>query len=148
MADVSRRRSALWLFVIGVALSIIIRWWLLEWMREKEEPEHAVRIPSRHPAEINIPVPLQAEEAAEQPSAEPSPAAADDLTRIDGIGPKYAEGLRALGITSFAQLARQEPDTLAAQLKQQGLRIVGDSIRNKDWIGQAKRLAAEASSEA
>jgi predicted flap endonuclease-1-like 5' DNA nuclease len=41
----------------------------------------------------------------------------DDLTVIKGIGPALQNRLRALGITTFADLAAANPDKLMAQLK-------------------------------
>lgn len=143
MSNVSRLLRALLLFAVGVAVSAALVWWL---MRKKEESEHAVRVPPRRPADVNIPVPLPPIVEPEGPAAatggRKASAGGDDLTRIDGIGPKYAAGLRALGITTYAQLAQQDPVELSMRLKEQGVRIVGDSIRDRDWIGQARKLAA------
>ena len=81
-----------------------------------------------------------------QAAAEPvhaAPAASppgEDLTRIKGLGPKIADQLRALGVTTFAQIAawdEAEIDRIDAQLG----RFQG-RIRRDDWPGQAKLLAA------
>ena len=40
-------------------------------------------------------------------------AAGDDLTVLDGIGPDYANSLRAAGVTTFAQLAEMTPEAIA-----------------------------------
>lgn len=77
-----------------------------------------------------IPAPLPAETAAET----------DDLTRIKGLGPKLGEQLRALGVTSFAQIAAwddAEIDRIDAQLG----RFQG-RIRRDAWPEQARLLAA------
>jgi predicted flap endonuclease-1-like 5' DNA nuclease len=50
----------------------------------------------------------------EKPVAAPVP---DDLTEIKGIGPAMQNKLRALGITTFADLAAADPDQLMARLK-------------------------------
>ena len=71
----------------------------------------------------------------------PVPEADDDLTRIKGLGPKLADQLRALGVTSFAQIAAWDDadiDRVDAQLG----RFQG-RIRRDDWPAQAKLLAAE-----
>ena len=48
-----------------------------------------------------------AEAVPEEPAAEADAAPqGDDLTRIEGIGPKYADALKAAGITTFAALAK------------------------------------------
>lgn len=54
-------------------------------------------------------------------AADPAPAA-DDLTRISGIGPKAAALLHAAGITSYAQLAASSVAELQAILDQAGPR--------------------------
>jgi predicted flap endonuclease-1-like 5' DNA nuclease len=41
----------------------------------------------------------------------------DDLTVIEGIGPSVQEKLRSLGIMTFEDLARADPDRLVNQLK-------------------------------
>ena len=55
--------------------------------------------------------------AAAQPEKTVAPPVPDDLTEIKGIGPAMQNKLRALGITTFADLAAAEPDQLMAQLK-------------------------------
>jgi predicted flap endonuclease-1-like 5' DNA nuclease len=59
--------------------------------------------------------------AAEPPLAEPdkavTPPVPDDLTVIKGIGPAVQNKLRALGITTFADLAAADPDRLMEELK-------------------------------
>ena len=64
----------------------------------------------------------------------------DDLLLIKGLGPKLVEQLRALGVTSFAQIAAwddAEIDRIDAQLG----RFQG-RIRRDDWPAQARLLAA------
>lgn len=84
--------------------------------------------PTRTPAPASKPAPPKPE-----PAATP-----DALTEIDGIGPAFAQALNAVGIYTFAQLARQDPDDLAARLP---ARINADRIRRDGWIEQAQRLA-------
>ncbi|MDP5277727.1 hypothetical protein Q9Q95_02220 [Sphingomonas sp. DG1-23] len=75
--------------------------------------------------------------AASDPA--PSASGADDLTRMKGVGPKLAERLNALGVTSFAQLAAfgpAEAEALDAQLGSFQGRIHRDR-----WIEQAGFLA-------
>ena len=59
------------------------------------------------------------------------------LTIIDGISPVYEKALNALGIVSFAQLAEQNPDTLAERV---GAPIIAERIRRDRWIEQAQAL--------
>ncbi|MBN1964973.1 MAG: DUF4332 domain-containing protein [Anaerolineae bacterium] len=153
MTQEESRQTRGWGLLAGVLLGLlaggmILALWLLLRRQVGDEPEHAVRIPPR-PADLNIPlpgsneieIPLDPLLPQPMPDAEPAAAQVDDLERVDGIGPKYAAALRAIGITSFAQLAGQDPDALAEALQAQGVRVIGDSVRQKDWIGQAARFA-------
>jgi predicted flap endonuclease-1-like 5' DNA nuclease len=63
----------------------------------------------------------------------------DDLTRIKGLGPKLAEQLRALGITSFAQIAAWDDDEIDRVDALLG-RFQG-RIRRDAWTDQARFLA-------
>ncbi len=74
---------------------------------------------------------------AEAPAAEA--AAPDDLRRIEGIGPKVDAALRAMGITTFAQLAAADPDKLEADLRAAGVRIIPGAP--KTWPEQAALAA-------
>lgn len=68
----------------------------------------------------------------------PRPAGPDDLTLIEGIGPKSAAALAAAGITTFAQIARMSPRDLEQVIKQHKVRLVSST---ETWPEQA-RLAA------
>jgi Helix-hairpin-helix domain len=70
-----------------------------------------------------------------------TPAAADDLTRIRGIGPAIARRLHSAGVTTFDQLAARSPAELAAFIGVVGLSAA--QVVRKDWVGQAQALAAE-----
>lgn len=65
-------------------------------------------------------------------------AAADDLKRIKGIGPKNEEALNALGIFRFSQIAGWTPEN--AEWVEASLSFTG-RISREDWIGQARVLA-------
>lgn len=58
------------------------------------------------------------------PAAEiiPGDKQADDLTRVEGIGPKYQEVLTAAGITTFAQVAQADLARLEQIIKDAGMR--------------------------
>ncbi|MXP46052.1 hypothetical protein GRI43_01430 [Altererythrobacter luteolus] len=82
--------------------------------------------------------------AAEQaPAAAPTEntGAADDLSRIKGVGPKLKAMLIAMEITSFEQIANwteQDIDRIDAELG----RFQG-RIRRDSWTEQARMLAAD-----
>lgn len=67
-----------------------------------------------------------------------SKGAGDDLTRIEGIGPKMAAALKAAGITSFRKLAQTDEDTLRAAIESAGMRLA-PSIPT--WAEQAALAA-------
>ncbi len=66
--------------------------------------------------------------------------AADDLTKIEGIGPKIAEIFAAKGISSFAQLAKTKPAALKAILEEAGSRFKMHDPGT--WPKQAELAAA------
>ena len=77
---------------------------------------------------------------APAPAPAPTPAAADDLARIKGVGPKLVALLGELGVTSYAQIAAwtdADVERIDAQLGRFAGRITRDQ-----WIEQAKMLSA------
>ena len=64
--------------------------------------------------------------------------APDDLTRIEGIGPKMAGALVAAGITTYAQLAATDEAGLRAAIAAAGMRFSPSLVT---WPQQAKLLA-------
>lgn len=65
---------------------------------------------------------------------------ADDLKRIEGIGPAYSEALQKAGISSFTQLSQASRETIEAAIRKAGYtRIPGSA---STWAEQAK-LASE-----
>ena len=62
----------------------------------------------------------------------------DDLTILEGIGPKAGEALNAAGITTFAQLAAADLEQIKAILAANGLRLLDPGT----WKEQAA-LAAD-----
>jgi predicted flap endonuclease-1-like 5' DNA nuclease len=115
-----------------------------------EEPTSVI---SYHPAPPQAqPVesaPVEAEpETAEPETAEPEPDAvepepaaepeADDLQRIEGIGPKMSSALHAAGIRTYAQLAGTDVDRLRSAIEAAGLRFAPSLVT---WARQARLLA-------
>ncbi|MDX2140490.1 MAG: helix-hairpin-helix domain-containing protein [Chloroflexota bacterium] len=83
--------------------------------------------------------PVAAKVAGEAPAAPAKQkAAGDDLTIIEGIGPKMAAALVAAGIDTFAQLAESSEGTIKAAIEQAGLRFA-PSVPT--WAKQAKFAA-------
>jgi len=92
-----------WWFVLGVLVG-----WLLSWLLNRLLGRTQVQ---------EIPAPARPQPAAAAPRA------ADDLTRIEGIGPKIAELLRGKGIDSFATLSRTDVAKLWSILDEGGSRF-------------------------
>lgn len=115
----------LWIivFVVLAAFAGFMLWW---WIRDTGEEE--VAEPARHAA-------------APPPIPTPPTVAADDLRRIEGIGPRIAGVLQEAGITTFAHLSNTPADQLREILQAEDPRL----LRLADpttWPQQAT-LAAE-----
>lgn len=103
-----------WIVLIIFIVIVLIVWWLLSRQTEGgAAPAH--------------------EEAA-------VPAVKDDLTRIEGIGPKVQGLLNAAGIVTFAELAAKTPEELDAIMDAAG--SIYKAMDEGSWPKQAA-LAAE-----
>lgn len=83
------------------------------------------------------PEPVQELAAALQLEPTAPLAESDDLTRLNGVGPKLAAALAARGVTTFAQIAAWTAEDLAAVDKD--LKLLGRAERDA-WVAQAKAL--------
>lgn len=63
----------------------------------------------------------------------------DDLTKIEGIGPKMSTALKAAGIRTFKTLAKTEPEALRAAIEAAGMRLAPSL---ETWAEQATYAAA------
>jgi predicted flap endonuclease-1-like 5' DNA nuclease len=82
---------------------------------------------------------VEAEPRAETPAAAPvKPVKLDDLTIIEGIGPKVSGLLNSAGIMTLGELAETDPERLKEILEKEGLQFMDPG----SWKEQA-RLAAE-----
>lgn len=80
--------------------------------------------------------PAKAAKKVEAPVAE---AKSDDLTKLDGVGPKLAEVLTQGGFSTFAAIAAASVEDLKKVLEAAGSRYA--SKDPQPWIEQAKGLA-------
>lgn len=62
----------------------------------------------------------------------------DDLTRIEGIGPKISRTLLDAGVTTFAQLAALTPEQISGMLRAAKIRLAATD----SWPEQARLAAA------
>jgi predicted flap endonuclease-1-like 5' DNA nuclease len=81
----------------------------------------------------------QASAAPAEPTEAQSAQAPDDLTMIEGIGPKISGALIAAGVNTFAKLAAMQPEEIERVVRSAGVRMVGKA---ETWTKQAA-LAAE-----
>lgn len=135
----------------GLSASAIVGWLLLRESKRNKTPT-TTTVTSKHRNEVEqmpkIMLPLEplGDNTPASTSADTKPntaAAQDDLTRINDVGPRFAEALGLIGITSFKQLAAQTPDALAERLIPH-VNVRAQRIRDKNWIGQAAQLAQSA----
>ncbi|WP_026365420.1 helix-hairpin-helix domain-containing protein [Promicromonospora sukumoe] len=80
-----------------------------------------------------------ADETAVEAVVEPAAAAepADDLQRIEGVGPKIAAALAAAGYTTYAKIAAATEDELRAAVAGQGIKFAPAA---SSWADQAQYL--------
>jgi len=140
-----------WLILIIIVVVIFIVWWALlrnaktykpdfEMHGHEEEP-HAQEAISVETPVVEAPAAIDAVRATEAvitAAVEP-----DDLTIIEGIGPKINQLLHDAGIQTFAQLAETSVESLKAILDPAGLRFIDPG----SWAEQAK-LVSEGKLEA
>ena len=134
-----------WILVGGA----LVAWAVWQrWQRYLEE--QAYPSPVREPATPPTPaekLETQKSEPKPEPESPPAPAEEalepDDLTRIEGIGPKVAGVLADAGITTYAQLAETEVDALREILRDASLPFMNPST----WPEQASLAAQEAWAE-
>ena len=145
----------------GVGLLALLLWW---WLRRCPQEEVILRTqlgtisrvrgiggpvqvsdieePARYDAEKTVPptttVPARVGAITEPVPSQVEEQSTDDLTRIDGIGPKISEVLRAAGIASYAQLASTDVGRLKQILDEAGIRIADPGT----WPEQARLAAA------
>ncbi len=104
-----------WLILLIFFVLVAIVWWALS--RQAEEEAGG----AGHHAEV-------------------AAAAPDDLTKIEGIGPKVQGLLNAAGITTFAELASRTPEELDQIMDAAG--SIYKAMDETSWPRQAA-LAAE-----
>ena len=122
-----------WLLIILVLIIIVI-WAILR----NTEGGDQVEVHEHHEAEaepLKVEVPAVVEAVVAEPPAPPEP---DDLTMIEGIGPKISSIFQGAGIGTFAQMAETSVERLQAILDEADIRL-GDPAT---WPEQARLAAA------
>jgi predicted flap endonuclease-1-like 5' DNA nuclease len=132
---------------IGLALLVWLLWWL--WTRQKEEHKEPAlelkgepALPAAEPAAAEVASEIGTPKVAPEVEVKaPEAPSADDLTRIEGIGPKIAGVLQAAGMTTFAQLADADVLRLEQILEGADPRLLR-LARPATWPEQAALAAA------
>lgn len=128
-----------------------------------ELPETPVDAPAEAAIDDGVGTPPETEAAVSDTTPEPAPdsdtqpetldatrphalAAArdgdgDDLTRIDGVGPRIQDVLNAMGVFHFDQIAAWSPENVAWV---DDYLSFGGRVAAQDWVGQAASLAQSA----
>lgn len=145
MSRIRRFIFSLFLQQIFLLLILAIYWWLthrpdgdmvFSFPRQEDSPSLG-RAPKR-PPDASSPVPDRS--PGPDPAGPPAPksqSTADNLQRIEGIGPKMSALLVANGITTFHQLAGLSPEELVEIVTRAGARIVNPET----WPEQAALAA-------
>ena len=98
--------------------------------KKEQAPKAAVAAKKATPKKEATPKATPAKKA-------PAKAKADDLKKVEGIGPKIASTLAAAGITTFADLAKTKPAKISEIISE----VRGNHVTDT-WPAQAK-LAAD-----
>jgi hypothetical protein len=103
-----------WMLVVALAfflLMVIVGWWVNKNRKPEAEPENQTQDHAHH---------------------EP-----DDLTKIEGIGPKVAKVLGDAGIKTFDGLAHADISSVQKILNDAGMQMMNP----EGWVEQAKLAA-------
>ncbi|MBK8616238.1 MAG: hypothetical protein IPN96_03805 [Anaerolineales bacterium] len=103
-----------WMLYVGMAfffLMVIVGWWASSKKQDQVEVQHEARSHSKKDA--------------------------DDLVKIEGVGPKVVKVLNAGGITTFDELAHAKIVDVQKMLDDAGLQMMNP----EGWIDQAKLAA-------
>lgn len=103
-----------WLLMVGIAfffLIVIAGWWTSSRKQEQVEAGHEANKSTKRDA--------------------------DDLIKIEGIGPKVVKVLKGAGITTFDELAHAKADDVQKILNAAGMQMMNP----EGWVDQAKLAA-------
>ena len=125
-----------WLLIIVVMVALFVWLWLSEPKKKAAPPAKSeAAAPTAWPETA---APSQVVETPEG-VARRAPPMPDDLTRIEGIGPKISSLLQAAGIMTFAQLATTDVSRLKQIIAEAGLTALANPTT---WPEQASLAAA------
>ena len=127
LSSEDRKISWWWLGIkVGLVVGLIVWWWLENQDKKNTKNAASETAMNNHPS---IPLPMDELYSAEPTiTAPPAPSAdqptgGDNLTKIEGIGPKINRTLQQAGIQTYQQLAASEPAVLKQILLDANIRI-------------------------
>ncbi len=152
-------------FLLGWSLQWLLGYWYFSRRGKKREQPLSIApksSPETAVAEQKEAVSASDKEAPSLVTSEPPPRASrafnmsapaieppslivhgDDLSLIRGIGPTYALYLQKAGITTFNNLAKQDPISLVETMRGDGITGIGVKLVS-NWIHAAKELGQAA----
>lgn len=93
------------------------------------------------PAPAQVELPVEAVEETPEKAPELATTEPDDLTKLSGIGPKVAQKLNSMGISTYNDLANKDLDELLTNLGLAGIRI--NKAASQTWKKQALLAAKQ-----
>jgi predicted flap endonuclease-1-like 5' DNA nuclease len=114
-----------WIVLLFFVVMVFLGWWA-----SKRLPKDDESVESHGHAE---PVHVEHAEVPAVEAVSAVTAAPDDLTTIEGIGPKVAKVLEGIGITTFAALAKSDAAKVQEALNAAGYKYMDPT----GWIEQA-----------
>jgi predicted flap endonuclease-1-like 5' DNA nuclease len=123
--------------VLGFVAGLVVAW--IYWAQREAEREMG-RVGTAEAEPLTLEQWPGAPAPRDTAGAEPEP---DDLTRIEGIGPKISGLFQDAGILTFAQLAASRPEELSQILREEDERLARLADPST-WPQQASLAAAGA----
>lgn len=114
--------------VAGFVVGAVLAW--IYWVQHEEQTKEA---PSQPTLVERVRLELGPEEPATERDEEP-----EDLTRIEGIGPRVSSVLNEAGIATYRQLAESDVEALQQILRDAGLQFMDPTT----WPEQAALAAS------
>ena len=103
--------------ILGFLVGLLLAW--IFWSRSKEER----KVSDVRKADVErLPVEF-GHLAAAQATAPENGGSPDDLTIIEGVGPRFSSVLKEAGVTTFEQLGACRPDEITAMLDAEDPRL-------------------------
>ncbi len=132
----NKKPSFWWLGLkLGLLIALLFWWWMQE---DFEDGEGASQDRVELPLDDLEPEDgVFVDRSAIRPELVPD--IPDDLTEIDGIGPKYAQVLKAAGVLTFLHLAGMHPDDIRGIFQAAGGRVPNPTA----WPEGAAQKAAD-----